>query len=695
MKWLLYPILFVLALLAVLAALTRFAPATVIDIVNRLQSQANIEADAPTVRYMPLSVNLQGLTVAGVGFDIKSKALAMHADLSAWLRGEPFWSLAGDELIVTTSPTATASEPSRQDSPSPLDLSPLFGIERLTIKSLQVADQTLAVAARNADGAFTAEVAGTIGDVKLRLGRAHPHALNLDAALADDVSIAGDGLLATQQELQLNLKDLELRTPEFAASEVSGSITCAHALDQCTLTGLSAQIEVSGNEPIDVTLDGELSSAADLYAASLKGQAGALSVSASAEMLAADAGEFELELQAETWPAFLPTALYQPAELAPFSAQAKGTAQSGKLTLSSAQIRTPSHDATLTAALTIAPTIAVETTIRAKRIYVPLTGEHPTPTPGEPPAEPPAETGTTGPLLSDEALDWSWLADLTAHVDITADTLELQSAAFTDFSVQAQAADGEIALTALDGRLGEGGFSGSGSLAQQAEGARANLHFELSKVALEAFGFVPTEELTGGLTEVYVDLSTSGASPKDMGANATGEIYLIVEDAMLQNDLIEIVGSDLVMQALEKLNPFVKDDPTTELACALVRFKVADGVLESKDELVMETGKMEISGSGNANLLTEGLKITFTPTAKSGVGINAGSLVSFLAVGGTIREPGLTVDALGTLKTGATVGAALSTGGASLIAEGLLKRAMNAGSACEAFRQRRETGSES
>lgn len=690
MKWLLYPILFLLALVAVLAILTRFAPASVIDIVNRLQSQASIDADSPAVRFIPLSLNLQGLTVAGTGFDIESKALAIDADLSAWLRGEPFWSLAGDELIVTTSPTATAPEPAGQDGPSPLDLSPLFGIESLTIKSLQVADQTLAVAARNADGAFTAEVAGTIGDVKLRLGHAHPHALNLDAALAGDISLAADGQLATQQELQLNLEDLELRTPDLGASEVSGSITCAHALDQCTLRGLSAQIEVPGNEPIDVTLDGEVSSTGDLYAASLEGHVDALSVSASVEMLAADAGAFELELQAETWPAFLPTALYQPSQLAPFSAQAKGTAETGKVTLSSAQVRTPSHDTTLAAALTFAPAIAVDTTIRAKRIYVPLTGEPPT----HAPAQPPADTGATGPLLSDEALDWSWLADLTAHVDITADTLELQSAAFTDFSVQAHAADGEIALTALDGRLGEGGFSGNGSLAQQAEGVRATLHFELSKVALEAFGFVPTEELTGGLTEVYVDLSTSGASPKDMGANATGEIYLIVEDAMLQNDLIEIVGSDLVMQALEKLNPFVKDDPTTELACALVRFKVADGVLESKDELVMETGKMEISGSGNANLLTEGLKITFTPTAKSGVGINAGSLVSFLAVGGTIREPGLTVDALGTLKTGATVGAALSTGGASLIAEGLLKRAMNAGSACEAFRQRRETGSE-
>ncbi len=690
MKWLLYPILFVLALLTVLAAATRFAPASVIDAVNRLQSQVHIEADSPEVRFLPLSMTVRGLTVAGAGFDVESKTLAIDADLSAWMRGEPFWSFAGERLTLTTSPTQSATESRENADPSPPDLSPLFGFERLTVQTLEVGGQTLNIAARNDAGELTAEVTGTVGSATLRLGHAHPHALNMEALLTGDISLAARGQLATQDALRLDLNDLALQTPDISASEASVSLTCAHALDRCTVRNLVARIHLPGQAPIDVAADGEATDSSGLYAVTFDARADTLTAAGSVEMLAADSSAFDLRLRADTWPAFLPSAPYQPDELAPLAAQFSGTAHTGNLALSSGEVRTPSHDATFSGAFTHAPDIAIETTIRAKRLFLPLAGEKSS----VEAAEPPTDAAPTGPLLSDEKLDWSWLANLEARVDITADTLELQAAAFTDFSVQANAADGALALTALQGRLGDGGFSGNASLSQQADGVQAALHFSLTGVALEAFGVVPTEELTGGLTEAYVDLVTAGASPRDMAASATGEMYLMVEDATLQNDLIELVGSDLVMQALEKLNPFVKDDPTTELACALARFKVADGVLESKDELAMETGKMEISGSGTANLLTEALKITFTPTAKSGVGINAGSLVAFLAIGGTIREPGLTVDALGTLKTGATVGAALSTGGASLLAEGLLKRAMNAGSACEAFRQRRQAGND-
>ena len=52
----------------------------------------------------------------------------------------------------------------------------------------------------------------------------------------------------------------------------------------------------------------------------------------------------------------------------------------------------------------------------------------------------------------------------------------------------------------------------------------------------------------------------------------------MVEEAVLMNDFIELVGSDLVMETLNKLNPFAKEDPTTQLSCALVRFTAEDGI---------------------------------------------------------------------------------------------------------------------
>ena len=100
----------------------------------------------------------------------------------------------------------------------------------------------------------------------------------------------------------------------------------------------------------------------------------------------------------------------------------------------------------------------------------------------------------------------------------------------------------------------------------------------------------------------------------------------------------------------------------------------------------METSKMEIVGDGTIDLNSEKLDIGFTPNAKSGVGINIGSLVKFLKVGGTLAAPRPAADAGGLLKSGLAIGAAISTGGASVVAEGLAKRALGAGSICDVAR---------
>jgi len=201
--------------------------------------------------------------------------------------------------------------------------------------------------------------------------------------------------------------------------------------------------------------------------------------------------------------------------------------------------------------------------------------------------------------------------------------------------------------------------------------------FEMAGVALEAFGLVPKEELSGGQVEALINLTTTGNTSAQLAAGLNGDILLMVEEATLMNDFVEVVGSDIVMETLNKLNPFAKQDPTTELSCALVRFSAEDGKLTTKNQLVMETTKMEIIGTGDIDLNSEKLSIGITPNAKSGVGINIGSAVKFLKLGGTLSAPRPAVSAGGLLKSGLAIGAAISTGGASVVAEGLAKRALS------------------
>lgn len=277
-------------------------------------------------------------------------------------------------------------------------------------------------------------------------------------------------------------------------------------------------------------------------------------------------------------------------------------------------------------------------------------------------------------LFSEQPIDWQMLQQAELNITLRAETLQLYSAAFNDFDLQLAADDGRLRLEPFTAQFGGGGFNGTMTLESGEKNATANAAFRLSGVDLEAFGLVSQEQLRGGKTLIDIALESNGNSAAEFAASANGAVHVLVHDAVVQNDSIEIIGSDLLVETLNKLNPFAKSDPTTQLHCALVHFDIEDGVMNSDKALVLETDKMEIIGDGKINLDSEKIDIGITPNAKQGIGLNVGTVVKFMKVGGTLLAPSPAVDAGGLLKSGATVGAAMSTGGLSILAENLVKK---------------------
>jgi len=293
------------------------------------------------------------------------------------------------------------------------------------------------------------------------------------------------------------------------------------------------------------------------------------------------------------------------------------------------------------------------------------------------------QAGKKDKLFSKDALDFSWLDDGKYDVELRANTLQLYQAGFSDFEMNLTGEQGQLQLKPFGASLGGGGFTGSASIKRAKAGVQAELAFGLEGVDLEAFGVVPQEQLSGGKTQLLLDVSALGSSTAELAASLNGKLHLLVRDAVVQNDSFELIGSDLLLETLNKLNPFAKSDPTTKLHCALVHFDIKDGLMKSDKALVVETEKMEIVGDGSINLEDETLGILITPNAKQTVGLNVGSVVKFMKLGGTLASPSPAVDAGGLLKSGASIGAALSTGGVSLLAENLVNKVAK-GNACSA-----------
>ena len=288
-----------------------------------------------------------------------------------------------------------------------------------------------------------------------------------------------------------------------------------------------------------------------------------------------------------------------------------------------------------------------------------------------------------GDLLSDEPLDWNWLCAAELDLRLRIQRLLFNQTTFRDARAQLTLLEGELQLKPLRADLSEGKIRGEFSVRRAAtDAASIKGHLFVTGLTPADLGQKDKGLIDGGETDLFFELAAQGSTTQGLADSLQGELALEVQRASFRNSLLDIIGSDLLMQTLTMINPFVKQEDNTDLECAAIRFVAQDGVLTSPDQLVVETSRMKIRGGGTINLRDETLQIDFVPSARKGLGISLGSLAKFVRLGGTLANPRPEADPVGILRSGATIGTAIATGGLSLLGQGLFARARNQGTAC-------------
>ena len=741
-------------LVLVLVAVVRFQPQWLVAMANAVQSDVQVSAQAMSVHFAPLALQVGALDlVLPVDQKVALEQVNTQANFSAWWTDEPFWlveveradvQLGADEL-----PAADGSAPqvlAEDADQTPEKSNPLDFLSYLTFTKVRVGEllvqqtgadapllklqlnagqepadqpeQDIDITATGEAAGMAFELAGTLTrkanslGFDLQGGASSNAPAELQAALALVGELIGGetaSLLFTDGKI-----DISVGTDQHLVQRLAGRIGVSQVSesDGVELEELVGQYQGPGwQAPVDFVLNlagGTPAGAWQVQGTAKLGQS--LVTLQTLSTKTPDNWHGQLNLSSDGLPPAISVQPYVDADLFPLTLASQVQVSAADLALSELNFESPTNQ--FSGALTFGldgPTKA-NANIQAQRLYLPLVTPTPTPTATEEtPVEVPDVVESAAPtdnadataqsevVFSEEPLDWSWLETAQVQVALTAQELKLQDAVFTDFNVQLNGADGQLKLTPFAATLGNGGFSAALALAlgqaTAADSVAVEMSLQMNDVELESFGFVPQEELEGGALEVDIELQTGGRSAHDLAAGLQGDLLVIVDEARLMNDFIELAGSDLLMETLNKLNPFTKNDPTTELECGLVHFSVDQGVLSTSKQLVMETSKMEIVGDGNIDLNKEQLSVTFSPIAKSGVGVNVGSLVKFLKLGGRLNDPKPTADAGGLLKSGLAIGAAISTGGLSVVADGVASRALNAGSACAAIRKTRAASS--
>jgi len=293
--------------------------------------------------------------------------------------------------------------------------------------------------------------------------------------------------------------------------------------------------------------------------------------------------------------------------------------------------------------------------------------------------EPADQTGEL--LFSDKPFDIDWLQSIDLDIDIAIDRLLVSALDFRDVETNVDLRDGTLDIDHLMGHEGGGKIA-------------ANIHFGPAAGAYELDGTLGLENVRASLLDFAVEdrsnlppidgqikIRGAGESPHEMAASSTGMVA-ITQGAGRTKDLAFLRRlRGLLAQIAKPDDPLLAKRPFVPLECAFYQASITNGTA-TIEELALQSDRVTVVALGTINLDNETLDLSLRIKQRKGLGINlVGVANSFMKLGGTLRAPRMRLDPTGSAKT---TGAAVATGGLSLLAKGLWDRASAGSGICDA-----------
>jgi uncharacterized protein involved in outer membrane biogenesis len=262
----------------------------------------------------------------------------------------------------------------------------------------------------------------------------------------------------------------------------------------------------------------------------------------------------------------------------------------------------------------------------------------------------------------------------TAKLTLDAATVSLRKMELADVAATLTVADGMLQVAPLRAAAAGGTVDGRVTIAPAAGKAPA------VQLDLRGAGILPArlpqfegKRIAGAPVDFTVDIAGHGRSIAEVMGGGNGRLLVRTGPGTIPSNL---GSADLLFDSLRLLNPLSGRAGHTNLECAVFNFGVRDGLASAREGVAVRTDQLTVLGGGLVNLRTEAIDIGVKPKPRSGSGLNVASLGGDLVrIGGTLSDPKPVANAEAVAGVGLKVGAAMATGGLSLVAEGLFDRA--------------------
>ncbi|MFN2646558.1 MAG: AsmA family protein [Burkholderiales bacterium] len=210
--------------------------------------------------------------------------------------------------------------------------------------------------------------------------------------------------------------------------------------------------------------------------------------------------------------------------------------------------------------------------------------------------------------------------------------------------------DKVMTLDPLEFGIAGGKIAGQVKLDGQKEPIAAAANLRVRDLSLpKLFPTVKEGQASIGDINGLIELTGRGDSVAEMLGASTGKVGLYLDGGKISRFMMELVALDLWGAARVKM----KGDEPIGIRCGIADFGVKNGVMNT-NAFVFDTDVVDVEGSGNVNLKSEGLDLTLNPHPKDR---SIASLNSPLYIRGSFGAPKVAPDwkKLGKKGVGAVV----------------------------------------
>jgi len=283
-------------------------------------------------------------------------------------------------------------------------------------------------------------------------------------------------------------------------------------------------------------------------------------------------------------------------------------------------------------------------------------------------------------LFSDDPLALEWLDAANVDVEIKTGRLRLQQSDLRNFQIGITLSDGTLDIDPVSFKGPEGGLTGRLRL-EPSNGSHAlEASLLVENVYLGVMGSEDQDRSTLPPLNGRLDLRSTGDSMHALMAASNGNLSFTHGEGRARNLFGGRIFGDVILQVMRALNPMRKANDYTNVECGIYSVGIEGGVA-TIETLALQSDKMTVVTNGNINFDDERLDVSLRAKNREGIGISIGGVAnSFLKLGGTLNSPQLKIDAASSV---ATTGAAVATGGLSLLAKGLWDRVSAEASICK------------